>query len=96
MFNEQIEKTKSKITSIRVKLFASAREAVGAGEISLEFSNQVSCSDLRKKIIELYPMLNTHKIPFVLAVNHNVIADESTTNISNQDEVAVLPPISGG
>jgi molybdopterin converting factor small subunit len=44
-------------------------------------------------ILELFPSLST-KIQFVIAVNHK-IADESTT-ISYKDEVAILPPVSGG
>jgi molybdopterin converting factor small subunit len=50
--------------------------------------------DLRKAILELYPPLFSTKIPFAVAVNHKVVDD--TTALNYLDEVALLPPISGG
>jgi molybdopterin converting factor small subunit len=50
--------------------------------------------DLRKAILELYPSLHSSKIYFAIAVNHKVATD--TTALNHLDEVALLPPISGG
>jgi molybdopterin synthase sulfur carrier subunit len=49
--------------------------------------------DLKRMILELYPVLIT-KIQLVIAVNHK-IADDATT-VNQLDEVAILPPVSGG
>ena len=54
---------------------------------------------LRKRILQTYPRLT--QIPFVFAINYKIVADEATTNsanttITSSDEVALLPPISGG
>jgi molybdopterin converting factor subunit 1 len=77
-----------------VKLFASSREIVGKDNITLKLTDKdIKVRDLRRMILELFPSLST-KIQFVIAVNHK-IADESTT-ISYIDEVAILPPVSGG
>lgn len=90
------------VTAIRIKLFASAKEIVGGGnsEITLEFREEtkITFTELRKRILQTYPKLS--QIPFVFAINYK-IADESTTNTANttitsSDEIALLPPISGG
>lgn len=82
------------LVSVRVKLFASTKEIVGKDEIRLRLTDQTTVGDLKKKILELYPALSSTKIPFMIAVNHRV-ADDSTT-VSHLDEVAILPPVSGG
>ena len=90
------------VTAIRIKLFASAKEIVGRGnsEITLQFTEgaKITFTELRKRILQAYPKLS--QIPFVFAINYK-IADESTTNTANttitsSDEIALLPPISGG
>ncbi len=90
------------VTAIRIKLFASAKEIVGGGnsEITLEFREEtkITFTELRKRILQTYPKLA--QIPFVFAINYKIV-DESTTNtdnttITSSDEIALLPPISGG
>jgi len=89
MAKEQLD-----LVSVRVKLFASSRERIGKDEIILSLANQTTVGDLKKKIMELYPALSSTKIPFMIAVNHKVADD--VTIISHLDEVALLPPVSGG
>ena len=95
--NEKVD-----VTAIRIKLFASAKEIAGGGnsEITLQFTEgaKITFTELRKRILQTYPKLS--QIPFVFAINYK-IADESTTNsanttITSSDEIALLPPISGG
>jgi sulfur-carrier protein len=77
-----------------VKLFASCRENVGKDKITLKSTDKmITVRDLKRMISELFPSLTT-KTQFVIAVNHK-IADDSAT-ISQVDEVAILPPVSGG
>ena len=89
--------------AIRIKLFASVKEIAGGGnsEITLQFTEgtKITFTELRKRILQTYPKLT--QIPFVFAINYKIVADESTTNsanttITSSDEVALLPPISGG
>lgn len=49
--------------------------------------------DLRRMILEQYPQV-ARKIQFVIAINRK-IADDATT-VDPMDEVAILPPVSGG
>lgn len=80
------------LLSVRVKLFAHTRELIGKEEIRLKLADQTTVGDLRKMISKMYPALSTKT--FAIAVNHKV-ADDST-KISQLDEVAILPPVSGG
>jgi len=80
------------LASVKVKLFASSRELVGEKDVKISLGDQTTVGNLRKKIVEMYPVLS--KITFVIAVNHKV-ADDSTV-INHSDEVAILPPVSGG
>jgi molybdopterin converting factor small subunit len=95
--------------TFKIKLFASAREIVdGKSEIVLEFKQKpIESTDLKERILQIYPQLK--RIPFVLAVNYKIVIDKpstdiqgnktsgmSTTTITGDDEIALLPPISGG
>ena len=79
--------------TITVKLFASSREIIGKDKMTVKLSEKMTVRDLRKMILAIQP-LHLSKIRFVIAVNHKV-ADEATT-LNHMDEVAVLPPVSGG
>ena len=87
-----MSKEKLDLASVKVKLFASSRELVGENEVRISLTDQTTVGNLRKKIVEMYPALS--KITFVVAVNHKVSDDSAVIN--NSDEVAVLPPVSGG
>lgn len=83
------------VSFVRVRLFASVKEAVGRDEISVTLTGrQTTAGDVKEKILNAYPVLSSKRIVFVLAVNHKVVANDS--GISHDDEVAVLPAISGG
>lgn len=93
---------------LRVKLFASAREIVGGKkEIVIEFEQKpIEITNLRKRILQIYPQLKN--VPFVFSVNCKIVSDKPTidtngnnttsmaTTITAEDEIALLPPISGG
>jgi|SRR5215212_2206714 molybdopterin converting factor subunit 1 len=78
---------------VNIKLFASCRELIGKDKITLKLKNQMTVGDFRKKILELYPVL-LGKIQFVIALNYEIV--DEITPISQKDEVAILPPVSGG
>ena len=111
MVNNHIMTSEKKLPAktLKIKLFASAREMVdGKSEIVLEFKQKpIESTDLKERILQLYPQLK--RIPFVLAVNYKIVIDKpsteirsnktsgmSTTTITGDDEIALLPPISGG
>ena len=79
--------------TITVKLFASSREIIGKDKITLKLSEKMTALDLRRMILEQYPQV-VGKIQFVIAINRK-IADDAAT-VDQMDEVAILPPVSGG
>jgi molybdopterin converting factor subunit 1 len=90
---QELEEDDDQQILVNIKLFASCRELIGKDKITLKLKNQMTVGDLRKKIPKLYPVLSG-RIQFVIALNYE-IANE-TTLISQRDEVASLPPVSGG
>jgi molybdopterin synthase sulfur carrier subunit len=83
--------------TLRIKLFAILREIVGREQMTLQFlrkDEETSVANLRKRILELYPEISAQRIPFTIAVNAKVV-DEGQV-IDEFDEIALLPPISGG
>jgi sulfur-carrier protein len=97
------------MAEVKVKLFANLREAAGTSEILL---SEERVSDVLLSLIENYPGLKdlifekpegVVQTP-VLCRSINVLINGNNvrhlegldTSLSNGDEVAVLPPVSGG
>jgi molybdopterin converting factor small subunit len=83
--------------TLKVKSFAVLREIIGTEQITLQLPRKeegITVADLRIKVLELYPEISAQKIPVGIAVNAKMVHDKSIIN--DFDEVALLPPISGG
>jgi sulfur-carrier protein len=83
--------------TLRVKSFAILREIIGKEQITLQLPRKeegTSVADLRIRILELYPEISAQRIPFGIAVNAKLVDDKSV--ITDFDEIALLPPVSGG
>ncbi len=80
---------------VSVKLFAMIREIVGYDEITIRLENQApTVGDLRTQLLFDYPTL-LPLLPFSqVAVNQEVVGDDVALNA--EDEIAILPPVSGG
>jgi molybdopterin converting factor subunit 1 len=74
---------------IRVRLFAGLRERAGASEVELELPEGALVADALTRMREL-----TDGLPVVMAVNREY-ADAGTA-LHGGDEVALIPPVSGG
>ena len=79
---------------IKVRLFAILREVVGEREITITVPSGVTVSYLNNEILKKYPQLNSFGNKFVTSVNCKVTTGE--TIITSSDEIALLPPVSGG
>ena len=83
------------IPSINIKLFGILRERMKSNNLDIPIKdNSILLKDLKKYLLELYPALNVDDIDFVFAVNRVIINEDVT--ISSQDEIALIPPVSGG
>lgn len=83
------------IPSIKIKLFGILRERMKSNNLDIPIKdNSILLKDLKKYLVELYPALNVDDVDFVFAVNRVIINEDVT--ISSQDEIALIPPVSGG
>jgi molybdopterin synthase catalytic subunit len=79
---------------IRVKLFASVREIVGQRELILEVPDGLKASRLPHRLAMEYPEIRALVSFLKIAVNHEYAEGERV--LVEGDEVALLPPVSGG
>ena len=79
---------------IKVKLFAILRELVGEREITITVPAGVTVSYLNSEILKKYPQLKSFSNKLVTSVNCKVTT--GNTVITSKDEIALLPPVSGG
>jgi molybdopterin converting factor subunit 1 len=80
---------------IKVKLFASYREKVGRRELELDLTTRPSSLDVWQKLVaEFPPLRDVHGVLPLIAVNQKYVAPEAA--LSEGDEVAFFPPVSGG
>lgn len=79
---------------MRVKLFAGLREKAGAGEIPLDLPEGATVEDLAAALARAIP----EAAPLLGSVRYavNCAFAGPGTVIGPQDEVAVIPPVSGG
>jgi molybdopterin converting factor subunit 1 len=79
---------------IKVRLFAILREMVGETEITITVPTGSTVSYLNNEISKKYPQLKSFSNKFVTSVNCKVTTGD--TIITSKDEIALLPPVSGG
>jgi Molybdopterin converting factor, small subunit len=79
---------------IKVRLFAVLREVVGEREITITVPSGITVSYLNNVILMKYPQLKSFSNKFVTSVNCKVTTGD--TVITSSDEIALLPPVSGG
>lgn len=79
---------------LTVKLFAKARDLVGNPTVQLAWSDGQVVAHLKQILGEQYPALVPLIPRLFVAVNNDYAAD--STAISQADEVACFPPVSGG
>jgi molybdopterin synthase catalytic subunit len=79
---------------IRVRLFAIQRELAGAREVGLDLADGATVADAWDALVAQHPALAPGR-EFVRFARNGSYADASTT-IADGDEVALIPPVSGG
>lgn len=80
--------------NLKVRLFAILRDVVGEREITITVPTGVTVSYLENEIVKKYPQLKSISNKFVTSVNCKVTGTD--TIITSSDEIALLPPVSGG
>jgi sulfur-carrier protein len=76
----------------KVKAFGITRDITGAKEIVVELKGQ-TVAELREELNKRFPQL-TGLRSLLIAVNNTYAQD--ITAIQENDEIALIPPVSGG
>lgn len=79
---------------VTLRLFASYREHVGASVLELNITMGSTVGDLARKTVSQYPGIISDPTKLVVAVNEEYQDHEFV--LTDEDEVAFIPPVSGG
>lgn len=80
--------------TVTIKLFAAYQEAYGSPELVLEFPPSAPVSAVLDRLIHEHPELQQWRNVTRFGVNLQFV--EPDTLLQNGDEVALIPPVSGG
>lgn len=79
---------------VTVRLFARLREIAGAAEIGRDVPDGSTARNVWDSLVGEFPDLAAYATSISVAVNEEY--DRMTTTVKDGDEVAFLPPVSGG
>jgi len=79
---------------IRVRCFASIREIVGAYELVVDLPEGSTLNQLLRDLCERFPRLQALGGSLLFSVNREYAAIDTT--LTEEDDVALIPPVSGG
>lgn len=77
-----------------MRFFAAYREAVGASQIELPLADGADAAALWTALVRQYPALRMLPAPGGYAINDEYVAGNRP--LREADEVALIPPVSGG
>ncbi|KYG82369.1 molybdopterin synthase sulfur carrier subunit [Roseivirga echinicomitans] len=78
---------------IEVIAFGIAKDILNGNQVTLEMDEQSSVADVRQALVDLYPAFQG-LASLQLAVNADYVNDDYL--IKENDEVVLIPPVSGG
>lgn len=79
---------------VRIRLFAVQRELAGAREVPLELADDATVESAWAALVERHPILGPGR-PSVRFARNGAYADAGE-RLADGDEVAMIPPVSGG
>lgn len=82
--------------TINLLFFAKSRELVGSGSGELVLTANTNFDTLKQALLLKYPSLQVIAENIILSLNEEYIDDNQQLTLREGDEVAVIPPISGG
>jgi len=85
------------VVEVKILFFAKARELVAKSEDRIRLNSSVTGSEAKDAIFEGFPELRVIKNNCVIAHNEEYVSDWDTPlRLMDGDEIAVIPPLSGG
>jgi len=82
------------LVTIRVRLFAIQRELVGAREVTLDLADDADVAAAWNALVAIHPVLAPGRESVRYA--RNGAYAEPSTALADGDELAIIPPVSGG
>ena len=79
---------------VRVKLFAVAKDLIGNESLEVELPEAATVSQLRTALESQFPQLSTIISHLMIAVDAEYANDQ--TVLTENSEIACIPPVSGG
>ena len=79
---------------VTVRLFARLRDIAGAGDLSREAAVGATVADVWRGLVDEYPEMARYESSVSSAVNADYA--RMTASVCDGDEIAFLPPVSGG
>ena len=79
---------------VRVRLFAAFREGVGRGALTVDAPDGSTAGEIVERLRAEYPGLGPAAAGAMLALNQEYV--EPSASVSDGDELALIPPVSGG
>jgi molybdopterin converting factor subunit 1 len=82
------------MSDVKVLLFGAAADRAGARQVEVPVNGETTLGELWTILVDQYPGLVPMRDTLAFAINGEYARIEDT--VSAGDEVAVLPPVSGG
>ena len=81
---------------MKIKYFAWIKDITKLEEEVINLNQAKNLDELKTYIIEKYPDLKKHMIKEILRFAINQEYAVKNTNLNEEDEIAIFPPVSGG
>ncbi|MEO8885992.1 MAG: MoaD/ThiS family protein [Mucilaginibacter sp.] len=78
---------------VNILAFGIAKDIFGAPAVSVQLNNDATVSNLKYLLEHQYPKLK-QLASYMVAVNNEYALDGDT--VHQRDEIAIIPPVSGG
>lgn len=79
---------------VRVRLFASLREALGQGEIEVDLPPTTTAEEAWQRLVKMSPALGLRRQGLLAAINRRYAPFDAP--LAEGDELVFIPPVSGG
>ena len=81
---------------MKIKYFAWIKDITNLEEEEVNLNEAKNLDELKTYIVEKYPDLKKHMIKEILRFAINQEYAVNNTNLNQEDEIAIFPPVSGG
>ena len=81
---------------MKIKYFAWIKDITNLEEEEVNLNEAKNLDELKTYIIKKYPDLKKHMIKEILRFAINQEYAVNNTNLNEEDEIAIFPPVSGG